>query len=143
MMRMENSWIGKRTRKGRRSPLHDVDSWNYYDQLLETRQEECPVSLTNNMIEGLNSAFAPNVPKNATVWSVVLAFQKEEMLTRLKYTEALRGEVQSHNKSRRKLQCERMQSLATTCANYLDFPSNEKYMDALVRHFSSGVVIGE
>ena len=87
------------------------------------------------MVEGLNSTFAPNVPKNASVWTVIICFQKEEMLTRLKYNEALAGEEPSHNKKRKQNHVERMLSLADICRSYPEYEDKSQYMDILVRHW--------
>ena len=96
------------------------------------------VALTNNMVEGLHSAFAPNVPKNATVWSVIICFQKEEMITRLKYNESLSGEESTHNKKRKTNNIKKMQALAEICRSYPDFKQKITFMEILLKHFGEG-----
>ena len=90
------------------------------------------------MVEGLNSTFAPNVPKNATVWSVIICFQKEEMITHLKYNHSLTGEESSLNKKRKLDNVKKMLSLAEICHSYPEFEDKSKYMDILLRHWWNG-----
>ena len=140
MTKMENSWIGKSIRRGRRAPIHAPDTWSYYDSLCRMSEESSAtnVALTNNMVEGLHSAFAPNVPKNATVWSVIICFQKEEMITRLKYNESLSGEESTHNKKRKTNNIKKMQALAEICRSYPDFKQKITFMEILLKHFGEG-----
>ena len=140
MTRMENSWVGKSIRRGRRAPLHAVDTWNYFEAMCKLTKESADtnICLTNNMVEGLNSTFAPNVPRNASVWSVIRCFQKEEMITRLKYTDTLTCEEVTHNRKRKKENMDRMYTLADICRTYAQYTDKTQYMEILVRHWGKG-----
>ena len=136
LTKIENSWIGRRVRRGRRTPLYAPDTRNYFDALSKLTKESSNsnLTMTNNMVKGLNSAFAPNVPKNATVWSVIICFQKEDMITCLKYNESLTGEESSHNKKRKLDNVEKMFSLAEIGHSYPEFEDKSMFIDILLRH---------
>ena len=71
----ENIWIGQNLSRGRRQPMFAYSLWNKHSDMVADN-----FHLTNNSLEAMNSSWAPNVPRSATIWTIVHRFQKEEML---------------------------------------------------------------
>ena len=70
-------------------------------------------------------------PKNATVWTVIKGFQKEESIARVMHAEYLRDIQQSHKSFRNKTQLERMRQLHNISSKKWDESTVEEYLDAV------------
>ena len=122
----EKAWIGAEVRnRGRRNPTWTIAKWNKFNQVVAE-----DFVLTNNGNEVFNSSWVPSLPKNATVWSVIKGFQKEESIARVTHAEYLSDIHQSHNSSRNKTQLERMRQLHNICSKW-DESTVEEYLDAV------------
>ena len=73
----ERTFIGQLTRTGRRAALFKVDNWNHYNEVIND-----DFVTTNNGLESYNSSWTPCIPRNASVWSVIESFQKEDSLSK-------------------------------------------------------------
>ena len=111
---VEFTWIGPQSRRGgHRAPMFQHSLWNKFDDIISENYQ-----LTNNSLEAMNSSWAPTIPRNASVWTVIGKFQKEESNARLTHSEALRGVVESHNRSRSEQQKKKMDELHNLCVNF-------------------------
>ena len=109
----EKNWIGARGRYGtRKKPTYEIKIWNKYEEIIDE-----DFVLTNNGNEVFNSSWAPSIPKSATVWTVILEFQRREALARAEHNEHLRGLTKAHNSSRDRLHKQRMEELHNICKN--------------------------
>ena len=85
----EKAWIGAEVRnRGRRNPTWTIAKWNKFNQVVAE-----DFVLTNNGNEVFNSSWVPSLPKNATVWSVIKGFQKEESFARVTHAEYQRAKL--------------------------------------------------
>lgn len=123
----EKAWIGAEVRnRGRRNPTWAITKWNKFDQVMAE-----DFVLTNNGNEVFNSSWVPTLPKNATVWSVIKGFLKEEAMARVSHSEYIRDVHQSHNSSRTKNQHEKMRQLHSLCSKWDKSTVNE-YLDSVI-----------
>ena len=104
--------------------------WNKFDDVIAEKYQ-----LTNKSIEAMNSSWAPTVPRNATVWTVIGKFQKEETNARLTHSEVLRGVVESHNRSHSEQQRLKMDEFHNLCNNF-EKSEISQYLDN-VMHISN------
>ena len=81
--------------------------------------------LTNNGNEVFNSTWAPSIPKNASLWTVLDNFKKEESMARLNHAELLRNVHVAHNNSRKLKHTAKMSELHSICVNFKKFQSTE------------------
>ena len=69
-------------------------------------------------MEALNSSWAPNIPKSASVWTVIEAFKREETLARATNQEAILNVHVAHNAGRTKALEAKMSKLKCLCENF-------------------------
>ena len=125
----ENTWIGQKLSRGRRQPMFAYSLWNKHSDMVADN-----FHLTNNSLEAMNSSWAPNVPRSATIWTIVHRFQKEEMLARVTHNETIRGVTESHNNGRSERQRQKMLELQQLCCNFGKCPT-EQYLESVMNIF--------
>jgi hypothetical protein len=122
---IESTYVGKEARstagrqRSRRPPLISHDLWNKYDQAIQGQ------ALTNNNSEAFNSAWSRSLEKQASVWAVIKAFEREESLAGNKMRESARGvnmNARPEKVARKEL---REQELSSLCANFENVPNKE------------------
>ena len=83
--------------------------------------------LMNNGNEVFNSVWVPSIPKNASLWTILDNFKKEESLARLTHNEVLRNVHVAHNASRKKQHDNKMRELCNICQNFRGFQLAEYF----------------
>ena len=111
--------------------MFPISIWNKYEQIMSDN-----FVLTNNHLEGFNSSWAPSIPKSASVWTVIDAFQREESLARATYSETVRNIHNPHNAARTKAQECKMNQLHSLCENFYQIIPND-YLESIANLLSN------
>ena len=125
----ERTFIGFKTRKSRKAPLFEIALWNHYNSIIKN-----DFLLTNNGCEAYHSSWNPTIPKNASVWTVIESFIKEDSLAKVTHNEVLRGEHQAHNSSRVNNLKAKQKQLHSICENASKYTARN-YMEAIQKFY--------
>ena len=125
----ERTYIGQLTRTGRRSPMFEINIWNHHDRIIHN-----DFMMTNNGLESYNSSWTPTVPKNASVWTVIESFNKEDSMAKVTRLEDLRGVHQAHNRTRQLNCAARKEELKNICENWSRMEP-EQYLEMLANFY--------
>ena len=111
-----------------REPLFKYSMWNKFNSILEK-----DYVLTNNGMEAYNSSLNPTIPKNASIWTVIEIFQKEDALSKVTYNEFILGATQTKNTGRRASFEIKMNELESIALKYENIEKLEylKYVKAI------------
>ena len=82
----ENTYVGRRQRRGRREPIFNIHIWNMYQRTAD----ELP--RTNNSVEGWHRSLQANFgSSHPTIWKFIGCLQREQALQQLHVTQILAG----------------------------------------------------
>ena len=76
----------------------------------------------------------PTIPKNASVWTVIESFNKEDSMAKVTRLEDLRGVHQAHNRTRQLNCAARKEELKSICENWSGMEP-EQYLEMLATFY--------
>ena len=66
----EKTYLGRKLGPSVKKARFPIETWNHFDSILQGE------SVTNNVSEGSNSAWAKSLPTNASLWTVLATFRQ-------------------------------------------------------------------
>ena len=114
----EDNYIGRITRRFRRTPRFDVNIWNMHSRV----QDDLPK--TNNAVEGWHRSFASLVGcSHPSIWTFIRCIRKEHALQEVYVTQVLAGHPQVKQKKKYKNSALRIKTITEDVENrsILDF----------------------
>jgi len=132
---VEDTYVGKvNTRTNNRSqPMFDFEMFSKYNNIVNMEDT------TTNRSEGFNLQLKVSTPRNATLWTLINQFRKEDALVAIKLREAAVGIRHTHKK-RKKEQDNKRQRLFELVCNY-DKLSMANYMKYCVDFYNTDLNI--
>ena len=114
----------------RRRPVYPHAFWNIREQVLAN------VPLTTNAADGFNAAMAVSLPRNCTIWTLVVQLRTEENINVIKLRYVALG-LQNNSATAPNVGCEqRRQELKQLNSNYPNI-SLQLFMDSVVDFFNN------
>lgn len=123
-----DTYLGKVGRNGRRGkPRIKHELWNVFSNVLEK------IPTTNNMVEAWNGAWNKSTPTNASLWTIISGFQREEGLVRQKVhdDQLLRVDVEEDSlagNSRRIHSKDKVARVRNICMEYGEREDKREYL---------------
>ena len=115
---MDRTWIGNPplTRNGRRrNPLFSFDLWNKWSEV----QGNLPI--TNNSNEAYNNQWNRTTEANATMWTIIYNFQREDALSRKTVLDSM-TDANSENYAVKERQKDRRFRIKNMASMYNEYP---------------------
>ena len=90
---LEKTWIGRVLGRSnaRQSPMFKYEMWNIHVDILDGSK------FTSNSVEAWNNAWNSSLEKNASVWTVVQGFRREDGIVKGKLRDIMFGNLPSED----------------------------------------------
>ena len=132
----ESTWIGSRNARNptlpRRKPKFEHKVWSKFKDVINDEE------VTNNRSENWNSVSKLGMTMNASIWSVLEMFTKEEALARAKIHSLALGTLTIDHPARRK-KCEERRSKLRSVLTEWDSLSLQVYFNMVASHYNKEV----
>ena len=102
----------------RKEPMINMEIWNKHELVMSG-----DFKMTNNSLEKFNGTWNPLIPKNTTVWNLILQFKNEENAAKLTHVQAMRGNLDDIHVQRKEKTKKKHSRLHSLCSNYSEMSS--------------------